>query len=263
VVAASGNEGAEVVNCPAAYPTVIAVGATRYDGTRAYYSNGGAALDIVAPGGDLLVDQNGDGQPDGISQVSFCNDPGVMFDALAAGTNLYGEFCTVMHQGTAMAAPHVSATVALMLGENPSLTPDLIRSYLQSTARDYGVGGWDASYGWGLLSAGAAVAAAIAPPPPPPPPPPPTTGTVQGVVTDIATRLPIAGATVTLRMRGDKFTTTSTNDGSYILSGISFGEYRATVSASSYHAEHGAISVSQSFPVVTDNVGLEKIKGLK
>ncbi len=258
VVAAAGNEGVAIVNCPAAYPTVISVGATRYDGQRAYYSNGGDALDIVAPGGDMSVDQNGDGEPDGILQVSFCNDSGTMFDSwVLDGVSLYGSFCTAMHAGTSMSAPHVAATVALMLGENPSLSPDAIRFYLQSTARDYGNVGWDASYGWGLLNAGAAVAAVVAPPPPPP------TATMRGLVTDVASGLPIAGASVTVRIHGDTFSATSAADGSYALSGLTFGNYRFAVDASAYHKKHGEVSVNQTSAVVANNFALEKLKGAK
>ena len=260
VVAASGNEGVDVVNCPAAYPTVIAVGGTRHDGQRTYYSNGGNALDIVAPGGDLLVDQNGDGEPDGILQVSFCNDPGTMFDSWELDhVSLYGSFCTAMQAGTSMAAPHVSATVALMLGENPSLTPDSIRSYLQSTARDFGAMGWDKDYGWGLLNAGAAVAA-VGGTPPPPPPSPSASGTIQGVVTDVASGLPIGGATVTVRLRGAKLNATTATDGSYILSGLAFGKYRVAVNAAAYHNKHSATSVSPSSATVVNNFALERMK---
>ena len=256
VVAASGNDGAGIINCPAAYPTVIAVGAIRYDGQRAYYSNTGTALDIVAPGGDMFVDQNGDGEKDGILQVSFCNDPGIMFDKYQLeGISLYGEFCTVMHDGTSMAAAHVSATVAMMLGENPSLTPALVRQYLESTARDFGTPGWDASYGWGLLHAGAAVAAARAVSSPPP-----VSGTVQGVVIDMVSGLPIGGATVTLRLRGDKLsTTTSSSDGSYLLSDLEFGDYRITVTASRYHLQHSKLTLNQSSPTAVADFRLEML----
>ena len=258
VVAAAGNEGVNLVNCPAAYPTVISVGATRYDGQRAYYSNGGDALDIVAPGGDMLVDQNGDGEPDGILQVSFCNDPGVMFDSwVGDNISLYGVFCTAMHHGTSMAVPHVTGAVALMLGENPLLTPDSVRFYLQSTARDYGAVGWDPSYGWGLLNAGTAVAAVVAPPPPP------LTATMRGLVTDVASGLPIAGASVTVRMHGDTFSATSAADGSYILSGLPYGNYRFAVDASAYHKKHGAVSIGQTSTIVANNFALEKLKGAK
>ncbi len=59
---------------PAAYDAYcIAVGATRYDETRSYYSNTGTYLDIMAPGGDTRPgnDQNGDGYVDGILQQTF------------------------------------------------------------------------------------------------------------------------------------------------------------------------------------------------
>ena len=56
-----------------AYEECVAVGATRYDEAVAYYSNRGAALDLTAPGGDVRVDQNGDGYGDGVLQQTFGN----------------------------------------------------------------------------------------------------------------------------------------------------------------------------------------------
>src|SRR5207249_1082183 len=55
VCAASGNSGSRGLTFPASLPSVIAVGAVRFDGTRAYYSNYGPELDLVAPGGDSRV----------------------------------------------------------------------------------------------------------------------------------------------------------------------------------------------------------------
>ena len=60
--------------------------------------------------------------------------------------------------GTSMAAPHVSATAALvvasgLLGPNP--TPDAIERRLELTARDLGPPGKDPHYGWGRLDAAA------------------------------------------------------------------------------------------------------------
>jgi serine protease len=75
IVCASGNDGSpDTIDYPAAYDEYcIAVGATRYDETIAYYSNGGPSLDLVAPGGDLNVDQNNDGYGDGVLQQTFGN----------------------------------------------------------------------------------------------------------------------------------------------------------------------------------------------
>jgi serine protease len=154
VVAAAGNDASTTVSCPAAYPTVIAVGATRFDGQVAPYSNGGPALDITAPGGDPNVDQNHDGFSDGVLQETYCYDS---LTLLFLGS--YDAFCDIFMSGTSMATPHVSGTAALLLGENPSLTPGQVRNYLQSTARDRGAPGWDPVYGWGVLDARAALAA--------------------------------------------------------------------------------------------------------
>ena len=78
MVGAAGNHGVNEVSWPAASPHVIAVGGSQlypdsyygwYGGymTRIMeYSNKSGAVDVVAPGGNLASDQNGDGYPDGI-----------------------------------------------------------------------------------------------------------------------------------------------------------------------------------------------------
>lgn len=145
VVCAAGNGGSTGPDqYPAAYATTIAVGAVRYDATRAWYSNTGDYIDIVAPGGDMGVDQNQDGQLDGVLQQAF-----------PAGSPT--SFSYIYKQGTSMAAPHVSATVALMLSENRSLAPSDIRGVLVSTAMDLGLPQWDEEYGYGLLDVAAAL----------------------------------------------------------------------------------------------------------
>ncbi|HYT54614.1 MAG TPA: S8 family serine peptidase [Verrucomicrobiae bacterium] len=263
VVAAAGNDGGNVVNCPAAYPTVIAVGATRYDGQRASYSTGGAALDIAAPGGDF-VDQNGDGYDDGILQVTYCYDAETMalyYEIL--GVNLYTEFCSAFYSGTSMATPHVTGTVALILSEKPDATPDQVRTYLQSTARDYGTPGWDASYGWGLLNAGAALAAALGggTPPPPPPPPPPPSGQIQGIVTDTNGAV-ISGAKVTAKVGTTTFTATTSSTGSYLFSNLPLGTYSLVATARSYSSQTKLVDLTSNAPNATVNFALAK-KGRK
>ncbi len=145
VVASAGNDGAS--GSPPSYPAAysnycIAVGAVRYDLTRAAYSSTGSYISVVAPGGDLTVDQNGDGYPDGIVQQTFRSDP--------------NDFAYWFFQGTSMAAPHVSG-VAALLASHGVTSPDQIRKAIESTARDLGPTGWDPEYGWGMVDAYAAL----------------------------------------------------------------------------------------------------------
>ena len=143
LVASSGNDNVNQVCYPAAYDTyVIAVGATRYDEQIAYYSNTGSSLDIVAPGGDVTVDQNNDGYPDGVLQQTFDNNP--------------ASFDYYFFQGTSMAAPHVAGVAGLVIA-NGTTGPDNVREALQNSADDLGASGWDSEYGHGLLNAYAAL----------------------------------------------------------------------------------------------------------
>jgi serine protease len=155
VIAAAGNDGQNGLSYPAAYDDyVIAVGAVRYDETLAYYSNYGPSLDLVAPGGDLNVDQNGDGYPDGVLQQTY--EKNWLF-----GPPSWGYY--FLH-GTSMATPHVSGAAALLIAngnadadEDGITTPDEVRTVLQETAEDLGSPGRDNTYGWGLIDANAAL----------------------------------------------------------------------------------------------------------
>jgi serine protease len=151
VVGAAGNEGLGSVDLPARSKNVIAVGATTEFGCVASYSNYGRDLDLVAPGGG----------GDAAIQDPNCRPgrPGrPIYQMTYAGT--LGRFgIGVGYIGTSMAAPHVSATAALIvasgiLGPRPS--PAQIFTRLRYTARDLGAPGFDTRYGWGLVSAGAA-----------------------------------------------------------------------------------------------------------
>ena len=142
VIAASGNNNG-AVGYPAAYDDyVIAVGATRYDETRAPYSNYGASLDIVAPGGDLGLDQNGDGYSDGVLQQTF--NP---------NTKRTSDFGYWFFNGTSMASPHVAAVAALVIAHGNATTPADVRAALESTADDLGAAGKDDQFGYGIVNA--------------------------------------------------------------------------------------------------------------
>ncbi len=150
IVCSSGNQSGSTpspVGYPAAYNAYcIAVGATTYQETVAWYSNCGPALDLTAPGGDTSVDLNGDGMVDGVLQEMYS------FKTKPLGWGYW------LSQGTSMAAPHVSGVAALVIsnrlrstGELP--TPNEVRTILLSTAEDKGDPGWDPTYGWGIVDA--------------------------------------------------------------------------------------------------------------
>jgi serine protease len=147
LIAAAGNDGTGGVFYPAAYDDyVIAVGATRYDETLAYYSNHGTSLDLVAPGGDLNVDQNGDSYGDGILQQAY----------KISGYSTISWGYSFM-EGTSMAAANVSGVAALLIAKGDATSPAEVRQALTSTAEDKGTAGWDVRYGWGLVDAYAAL----------------------------------------------------------------------------------------------------------
>ncbi len=140
VVAAAGNGGRDAypndqVQYPAAYPGVIAVGATAgpplYGDLIADWSSRGPALTLVAPGTNIIG-----------------------YTADTAGWRLTSGL-----MGTSFAAPLVSGAVGLMKSVDPGLTPAEAKSALISTAGDLGAPGFDQTFGWGMLDAARAVQA--------------------------------------------------------------------------------------------------------
>lgn len=142
--AATGNSGRSGVSYPARYTECIAVGATRFDGARAGYSTYGTGIDVVAPGGDTSVDQNGDGYGDGILQQTFAT----------GSPNSFGYY---FFQGTSMATPHVAAIAAMVKANKPTYTNTQVRSAIESSCRDLGSSGYDTRFGYGLVNAAAAL----------------------------------------------------------------------------------------------------------
>jgi len=122
VVAAAGNDGKGAQpKYPAALKEVLAV--TGVDSRDQLYSaaSTGNYIDVAAPGVEIMSTMPGD---------KF---------------NIFS--------GTSMAAPHISALVALLLQANPRLSPSEINSILKSTARDVGTVGTDNDYGSGVVNA--------------------------------------------------------------------------------------------------------------
>lgn len=104
IVAAAGNAGPDAPPAyPGAYPNVIAV--TAIDDKDALYqaANRGTYIAVAAPGVDII------------------------------GASPNGGYD--MSSGTSMAAAHVSGVAALLLEQNPKLTPRDIRDRLSKSAR--------------------------------------------------------------------------------------------------------------------------------
>jgi serine protease len=152
VVVAAGNSNANASGfSPANCPNVITVAATNRAGSRAFYSNYGATVEISAPGGEVRLASDPAG-----SRTTPQNG---ILSTLNNGTTTIGTPNYWTYMGTSMAAPHVAGVVALMKSKNPSLTPAQILSKLQSTARAL-PGTCSGGCGAGIVNAAAAVAAA-------------------------------------------------------------------------------------------------------
>ncbi len=149
ICAASGNSGGAVLY-PAAYPSVLAVGAV--DGRLVYasYSNKGPSLDCVAPGGNENRDVAGDGFSDGV------------LSTVLDETRVPAAPGETSYSGTSMAVPHVAGVAALVLSVDPSLTLAALRTTILSSCRDLDVVGVDDITGHGLVQAGEAVRLALA-----------------------------------------------------------------------------------------------------
>lgn len=121
LVVAAGNDAIDARNqALAGYQGVISVGATDIFG-RAPYSNYGPAITVMAPGGNLYVDRDGDEFPDGVYSLWFSQE----------GTVSSYRF----QQGTSMAAPHVAGLIGLMKSLAPDLSHDDAERILRQTAR--------------------------------------------------------------------------------------------------------------------------------
>lgn len=167
VVSAAGNLGDGLdgqpvyggIGAPGNAPWVLTVGSTSTQGTAdrsddavaAFSSRGPTAIDyrakpdLVAPGVGIesLADPN---------STLFATKPAMrIWGTVPTATEPYLSL-----SGTSMSAPIVSATVALMLQANPSLTPNLVKAILQFTAESRA--GYNAlTEGAGFLNARGAV----------------------------------------------------------------------------------------------------------
>jgi serine protease len=120
VVVAAGNDNDNAaLYSPASCDDVITVGATGPTGERAPYSNYGAPVDVMAPGGDTqkTLTVGGETFPAGVISTVLDQDGRASFAA---------------YNGTSMAAPHIAGVIALMLSRDPNLSFVTVLARLRS-----------------------------------------------------------------------------------------------------------------------------------
>ncbi len=145
VVVAAGNSNQDAGNfSPASCRNIVTVAATTRQGSRASFSNFGTGVTIAAPGQGIL-------------------------STLNSGTGAPAADSYAIYNGTSMAAPHVAGVVALMLSQNPALTPAQVKAKLVSSARRFPTGtGLDCTTslcGAGIVDAAGALASGTPPAP--------------------------------------------------------------------------------------------------
>ncbi|MFE8696472.1 S8 family serine peptidase [Cytobacillus sp. FJAT-53684] len=123
VVAAAGNDGANVLNYPAAFEGVISVGATDEKNQLAFFSTFGPSVDVVAPGQKVYAPVYDSSRGSSFTEMS----------------------------GTSMASPVVAGAVSLLLSKYPNLSPYQVEYILTKTAKDIGDKGYDLKYGYGMI----------------------------------------------------------------------------------------------------------------
>lgn len=140
VVVSTGNGGKQRLYPPANDPFVITVGATDDKGTAAISddtlpsfsaygmtADGFFKPDIVAPGTNIVAPLSGDD-----NNLTWAHP-----DNRLPAPDTYNYY---KMSGTSMAAGVVSGAVALLLEDEPNLTPDQVKYRLQTTARPFSRG---------------------------------------------------------------------------------------------------------------------------
>ena len=149
IVVASGNDGINVQDYgPAGVDGVLTVAAASLDDSHPTFSNWGPAVEIAAPGVDVLSLRAR--RTDTVRGI-----PGVEYRPGEAYVGEDRRYYRV--SGTSFAAPIVAGVASLILSRDPSLTGEQVESILVQSARDIQTPGRDNFSGAGLVDARAAL----------------------------------------------------------------------------------------------------------
>ena len=154
VIAAAGNEGIELTDYgPGGNDGVLTIGATHIDDRAAAFSNYGDAVDLAAPGVDVLSLRAR------FTDANF--RPAVETegaDRYVLGANVVGSDKRYLRvSGTSFSTPIVSGIASLLIGRNPSMPAREVERILKLTAEDVDLLGNDRYTGYGMVDASAAL----------------------------------------------------------------------------------------------------------
>jgi serine protease AprX len=153
VVVSAGNKGSNAIYPPANDPFVITVGATDDKGT------GSISDDAVASFSAYGKTENGAVKPDlvapGKNIVARLVNMNMGLAGAHPGNVVNNQYFRM--SGTSMAAPMVSGAVALLLQDEPDLTPDQVKFRLMTTANKAWAGYSAGAAGAGYLDVAALV----------------------------------------------------------------------------------------------------------
>ncbi len=154
VIAASGNNGfSNAMGSPACGSQVIAVGAV-YDSDFPNCQDADTAFTWCL--NSFCSSTCTDSAPVEEDELICFSNRSVNLDVTAPGGAIWsagssGTSSIIEMFGTSQASPHVAGLAALILGQDPSLTPAEVRQLLRDGAVDLGATGFDSSYGWGRI----------------------------------------------------------------------------------------------------------------
>lgn len=126
--ASAGNDSSNDLSYPASLSTVNAISSVERSGSLSSFSNFNLNLSYAAPGTSIYTTDR-------------------------TGSDGWNNGAWTFASGTSFASPYAAGVAALALSVNPNLSPDQVDAVMTIGAIDYGLLGFDSSYGHGLVNA--------------------------------------------------------------------------------------------------------------